>query len=211
MTDRDALLNAVLAGPDDDLPRLVFADWCDEHGEPDRAEFVRVQVRLAVMDGPPDTTSTGCCDHCGLPVDVGQEHAPDCEYDALRRRAAELFDRGTDAGGFLDVVPAAWGPVHWRRGFIEGLTRITAADAVAHLDAVLAAHPVTDVTLTRLDSRSICDLGGLAAIRLGWRIGDPQHDDLLSEALKALWPRVRTWHLPPEPTRIEPEPAFARL
>jgi uncharacterized protein (TIGR02996 family) len=44
MTDRDALLVAIHATPDDDAPRLVFADWLDEHGEPERAEFIRLQV-----------------------------------------------------------------------------------------------------------------------------------------------------------------------
>jgi uncharacterized protein (TIGR02996 family) len=47
MTDADALLRAVLAAPDDDAPRLVYADWCDEHGDPDRAAFIRAQVGLA--------------------------------------------------------------------------------------------------------------------------------------------------------------------
>lgn len=32
---------------DDDLPRLVYADWLDEHGRAERAEFVRVQVERA--------------------------------------------------------------------------------------------------------------------------------------------------------------------
>ncbi len=32
---------------DDDTTRLVFADWLDEHGQPDRAEFIRVQCELA--------------------------------------------------------------------------------------------------------------------------------------------------------------------
>jgi len=44
--DRDALLRAVCDAPDDDLPRLVFADWLDEHGEAKRAEFVRVSCEL---------------------------------------------------------------------------------------------------------------------------------------------------------------------
>ncbi len=47
MTQHDALLAAVCAAPDDDLPRLVYADWCDENGHPDRAEFIRVQVAIA--------------------------------------------------------------------------------------------------------------------------------------------------------------------
>ncbi len=50
-TDRDAFMAAILAAPDDDLPRLVFADWLDEHGEPERAEFIRVQCELARLVG----------------------------------------------------------------------------------------------------------------------------------------------------------------
>lgn len=41
MTDREALLAAVRESPDDDLPRLVFADWLDDRGESDRAAFIR--------------------------------------------------------------------------------------------------------------------------------------------------------------------------
>lgn len=47
MTQHDALLAAVCAAPDDDLPRLVYADWCDENGDPDRAEFIRTQIEIA--------------------------------------------------------------------------------------------------------------------------------------------------------------------
>jgi uncharacterized protein (TIGR02996 family) len=47
MTERDALLRAVCENPDDDTPRLVFADWLQENGEEARAEFIRVQVALA--------------------------------------------------------------------------------------------------------------------------------------------------------------------
>jgi uncharacterized protein (TIGR02996 family) len=47
MTDRAAFLAAIAAAPADDLPRLVFADWLDEHGEPDRAEFIRLQCAAA--------------------------------------------------------------------------------------------------------------------------------------------------------------------
>jgi uncharacterized protein (TIGR02996 family) len=47
MTDRDAMLAAVAASPADDTPRLVFADWLDEHGEEAYASFVRKQVELA--------------------------------------------------------------------------------------------------------------------------------------------------------------------
>lgn len=47
MTESDALLAAIAADPDDDTPRLALADWLDEHGDPARAEFIRVQIEYA--------------------------------------------------------------------------------------------------------------------------------------------------------------------
>jgi uncharacterized protein (TIGR02996 family) len=38
---REAFLQAIIDDPDDDTPRLIFADWLDENGEPERAEFIR--------------------------------------------------------------------------------------------------------------------------------------------------------------------------
>jgi uncharacterized protein (TIGR02996 family) len=46
VSERESFLRAIRANPDDDTLRLVFADWLDEHGEPELAEFVRVQVEL---------------------------------------------------------------------------------------------------------------------------------------------------------------------
>jgi uncharacterized protein (TIGR02996 family) len=49
MPDAEAFLQAILADPDADGPRLVYADWLDEHGDPVRAEFIRTQIALARM------------------------------------------------------------------------------------------------------------------------------------------------------------------
>src|SRR5207344_2104774 len=50
-----AFLRAILAHPDDDAPRLIYADWLDEQGDADRAEFIRLQVQLSRMPtGDPD-------------------------------------------------------------------------------------------------------------------------------------------------------------
>jgi len=43
------LIAEVLAHPDDDAPRLVHADWLEEHGDP-RAALIRVQCELAATD-----------------------------------------------------------------------------------------------------------------------------------------------------------------
>lgn len=40
-------MRAVVADPADDTTRLVYADWLDENGHPDRAALIRVQVELA--------------------------------------------------------------------------------------------------------------------------------------------------------------------
>jgi uncharacterized protein (TIGR02996 family) len=43
MSPCDAFLAMILEAPDDDGPRLVYADWLEEHGETDRAELIRIQ------------------------------------------------------------------------------------------------------------------------------------------------------------------------
>jgi uncharacterized protein (TIGR02996 family) len=52
MPDATPFLAAIRAAPDDDAPRLIYADWLDEHGQPERAEFIRVQCELARHDSP---------------------------------------------------------------------------------------------------------------------------------------------------------------
>jgi uncharacterized protein (TIGR02996 family) len=41
-----AFLNAIKEQPEDDTPRLILADWLEEHGDP-RGELLRLQVNLA--------------------------------------------------------------------------------------------------------------------------------------------------------------------
>ncbi|HEX4606671.1 MAG TPA: TIGR02996 domain-containing protein, partial [Urbifossiella sp.] len=97
MDDHAALLAAVCDRPDDDTPRLVFADWLDDHGHADRAAFVRAQVELA--------------------------RTPEWEPFAVacRRQKPEWSDAGGPFRGTLPPFPAGWS-VGWaelpfRRGF----------------------------------------------------------------------------------------------
>ena len=39
------LRTAIFANPDDDAPRLVYADWLLERGDP-RGEFIQIQCKL---------------------------------------------------------------------------------------------------------------------------------------------------------------------
>lgn len=44
------LMEAIASAPDDDAPRLVAADWFEEHGQPERGELISVQCRLEKLD-----------------------------------------------------------------------------------------------------------------------------------------------------------------
>lgn len=46
MNDHDALLHAIGEHPEEDTPRLMYADWLEENDQPERADFVRNQVEL---------------------------------------------------------------------------------------------------------------------------------------------------------------------
>jgi uncharacterized protein (TIGR02996 family) len=49
----DEFLETIRANPAADLPRLVYADWLDEQGDP-RGEFIRIQCELAkIKDDDP--------------------------------------------------------------------------------------------------------------------------------------------------------------
>lgn len=81
MTDTyQNLLATVLACPEEDGPRLVLADWLEEQGDTERAEFIRVQCALALKPGrdcgykpgrrqPPWCSDPSCCS-CHLYVQV---------------------------------------------------------------------------------------------------------------------------------------------
>lgn len=51
MNRHDALLRTVIENPDDDFPRLCFADHLEENGDPARAEFIRLGVEFGHSSG----------------------------------------------------------------------------------------------------------------------------------------------------------------
>lgn len=44
----EPLLQAVLESPDEDAPRIIFADWLEDNGADEYAEFIRLQCELAM-------------------------------------------------------------------------------------------------------------------------------------------------------------------
>src|SRR5262245_40229937 len=48
MTEEQTFLSAIMANPDDQTTKLVYADWLDERNDP-RAEIVRLKVQVATQ------------------------------------------------------------------------------------------------------------------------------------------------------------------
>ena len=94
----DPFLRAIAAAPDDDLPRLVYADWLDEHGDPDRAEFIRAQCELARL---PD-------DDPRRPGLEDREHDLLAEYEPAWLAGGGRFREWEFRRGFVDRVTGGW-------------------------------------------------------------------------------------------------------
>lgn len=52
MSDIDALLANICLNPSGHMPRLVYADWLEEHNYPKRAELIRIGCKIASMVQP---------------------------------------------------------------------------------------------------------------------------------------------------------------
>ena len=73
------ILRDVIENPGDDLPRLVYADWCDDNDLPERAEFIRLQLRTHGRHACWETPDGVRCDAEMKPaeaLDVGNFEAP---------------------------------------------------------------------------------------------------------------------------------------
>jgi uncharacterized protein (TIGR02996 family) len=116
MSDGDALFSAILAEPDEDVPRLAYADWLDETGgapERARAEFVRAQVALARTPPVELVPWNGQVLRLQAREQVLLTAHRGCWLEPLLGRGGPLDGGGTHAGfrrGFAEVVwmPAAW-------------------------------------------------------------------------------------------------------
>jgi uncharacterized protein (TIGR02996 family) len=127
MSDHDAFLRGILENPDDDSPRLVYADWLEERADL-RAEFIRVQCELAKL--PPD----------------------DPKWDALEQREWDLL-RQHEAAWTADIksLVTEW---QFHRGFVDTIS-LGARAFVDHAEKLFQRAPIRHTTLTRLGTSSV--------------------------------------------------------
>lgn len=104
--ERAAFIQSIIENPADDTPRLIFADWLEEHGEADRSEFIRCQIELAAIQR--------------LVRDKGEEFGPSAEkINGLCRRQLDLLEEHREQWfqlpslrpGLVENMPFYWWPV----------------------------------------------------------------------------------------------------
>jgi uncharacterized protein (TIGR02996 family) len=127
--EEEAFLRAICANPDDDLPRLVYADWLDERGDP-RGEFIRVECELPHLASEDPRRR--------------QLHLRDCELIRLHKERwvgmiPELVRR--HLAGYWD----------FRRGLLEVLA-IDAAALVGEAAAYVRCMPISQLTVYNLSA-----------------------------------------------------------
>jgi uncharacterized protein (TIGR02996 family) len=118
MTRDDDFVRAVCEAPDDDVLRLVYADWLEDHGRCERAELIRVQCALAAGD-PPDRAD-------------------------LERRAHDLLRaHGVEWSAPFRHLATSW---EYRRGFVEDV-RVEARTFLLGADELFSRAPVRHLLL----------------------------------------------------------------
>jgi uncharacterized protein (TIGR02996 family) len=136
--EEDALIAAVCADPDDDAPRLVYADWLDDHDQPERAELIRVELEIE-----------------RLPVD-------DPGRRPLVWRARELlYHHQNDFSARLPRAVQHFTPF-FRRGFVARIYG-TATRFIKDGAAIVRSVPVEQADLFNIEGR-IADLAATPAL-----------------------------------------------
>lgn len=131
-TEAEAFLQRIRAYPDDDAPRLIFADWLDEQGDA-RGAFIRVQLALAQLER--EKAAAG-----DRPPRPERE---DLRLDLLARERA-----------LLDVHEEEWTAPFRRyatrplfnRGFVEEVN-VDAHNFVRHAPELFTAGPLRHIYL----------------------------------------------------------------
>jgi uncharacterized protein (TIGR02996 family) len=122
MTHND-FMQEILANPDDDTPRLIYADWLEEHGEYAQSDFIRAQCELAKLS----------------PDDPLYSRAQIREH-ATRLKWAPSWT-GSLSRWALNIRP--------RRGFAGLLRTTTIPSFVRDAAALLQSAPIQHVVFSR--------------------------------------------------------------
>jgi uncharacterized protein (TIGR02996 family) len=146
MTIEAGLLRTIIDDPDDDTPRLVYADWLEENNRVEQATFIRAQCRLATLDED---------DPARLPL-----LRDEARY--LPQALAALAPKKRLA--WLPRTPSEPTPgLGFERGFLARVTT-TATSFLDKAEALMQAAPVQHARLTNA-KRALAGLARCPALR----------------------------------------------
>lgn len=155
MNDDAAFLAKIIANRGDDAPRLVYADWLEEHGHGERAEFIRLQCALHSyqrerewLEQMPASQWTGDKDTGILLLRLEplvSRHLKLCHlYVQECGKWSREFVDGILGKNWLQMS-SMW-QWYFARGFVSEVT-IPWSDWLAHADAILAVTPLERLEL----------------------------------------------------------------
>lgn len=174
MSDRAALLSAIRAHPDEDTPRLVYADWLDENGEPDRAKLIREQIahRGAIEA---DESGEAMASYLISRFDAERERVDWAAADADlgKLRAAKDAESKLAAGlkAKTEGLPTAKALSYAsaERGFFAEVLARSTVTFLGKADAIFRAAPITGLNFQGLftaeHARALVASGYLARVR----------------------------------------------
>lgn len=139
MSDHDSFLAEIFASPDDDGPRLVYADWLLEQGDP-RVEFIHLQIQRAALE------------HGSSPARRLRKR----ELELLREHEAEW------AGPVADLVDR----YEFRRGFVSHI-RLALSRFIRAADEIFQHAPVDSLRLRKgaSNTRKLFEISHLKKVR----------------------------------------------
>ncbi len=130
MSDRDALLATIHDRPEDDVARLVFADWLEEHDETELGQFIRNDVLAAALPA---------------------NHPARLRYELVEKPKLE---RSQEVQAHLPRIPggASWiGPPYFHRGFPQGI-EINFSHAAATPNKIAYERTLANKLIARVGS-----------------------------------------------------------
>ena len=159
-SDEKAMLSAIIADPANDTPRLIYADWLEEQGDADRAEFIRIGMDMhrASLDYDEYLKMDANCyskSSLGRQIDVLARRRSALLYKLSTRLVEPFTAERTPWHGLtigqnqITVALKLGGPVvlKFRCGFVAEV-HCTLADWISHGPAIVAAQPVEMVRVT---------------------------------------------------------------
>jgi uncharacterized protein (TIGR02996 family) len=167
--DWESLLRTIVAEPDDDLPRLVAADWLDEHaldfGQESqswerRAELIRVQCELARLDPNQPRHGELKAIETWLLSPINMDHILWTMEACPQLFRITPVDAGT---AFSGLILSGGVKCSFTRGFVEKLT-CPAKVWLAHGHEILTRLPLRQIALTETHTLSSSELFELRAL-----------------------------------------------